>query len=189
MIKNKDKRILGVNVKLEEQLKKQLSFLNPKGASKRTIYTVPATLAKAYNDIYLTQEKFDSEREDLRSGLNTPIKLHNDKFQFFNNKTSVKSKSTPKLMNNSKFYRKIVMKSPTRRSVPKSTSRKDFINSFINSCSELKKANAEILKQIPSLKKKVKKETTKLRNFYEKIQDKNVKRQKKMEKMIFSQNL
>ena len=50
-------------------------------------------------------------------------------------------------------------------------------------------ANAEILKQIPSLKKKVKKETTKLRNFYEKIQDKNVKRQKKMEKMIFSQNL
>jgi hypothetical protein len=183
---------IGFNGKLEEDLKKKLSYLEPKGASKRTIYNVPSTFEKAHIDIYLTQEKFNKDREKLRLCLNSPIKLKVDSpITDRSNRSSpfkVQTRSIPRLALFKTHLNQKDFQSKNNSSVIEKS-----LDYFMENCTKLRLSNKTLVEKIPVIRKSYEKEIKKMNRLISKTESKFsdkarlLKRQEKMDKMILSE--
>ena len=140
------------------KIEKKLKYLEPNGASRRTIYTLPKTFDKAYKEIQSMQKKYNNEREELRMGLHTPIKLAiRDQLSIIDTKPYQKIKFTPRLVR-----KHIVLhscsKSPSKlHSSGASAKQLESLNEIMTSCDRFDKLNKKIRRCIPQIEKKTKK--------------------------------
>ena len=154
---------IGFYGKIEENLKRKLRYLEPNGASKRTLYLLPQTIDKAYKEMYTTQENFNSEREQLRAELNTPIRsIRNDFFMDGHKKNYRQVDNTvsaSQIMAKHHNYRLMMSKSPELAlDTSDSFRRIETIDTLIDSCADLHKSNQTLLRKFPSVKRIVERE-------------------------------
>ena len=149
----------GLNLNLSEKLKKELKYLEPSGASKRTLYHLPKTFDGAYNEMYSMQKRYNDEREKLRQALNSPIKATSPELPLIIRiQEQRKTDLTPKFFRKIRTYRDFAQHSPLKSIKPSQFSYKrlELIDNIVKSCNSLDKVNKSAIKYIPTIETQAK---------------------------------
>lgn len=142
--KGEKKAVFG---RVYQKMQKEMKYLEPNGASKRTLYALPQTFDKAFHEIHTMKKKYDNERAEIRSKLNSPIKLCTELPPLLLFKTSEKY---PKILKKKKTYNGSPSKSPySLTPSDHSCKRLTLINEIMESCHELDEETKSARKNLP----------------------------------------
>ena len=151
-----DSRVTQVNlIKITEKLQREIRYLEPNGASKRTLYALPQTFDKAEQEMYSMQQRFDNEREQLISRLNSPIKQGlTKKLSILRLKPLRNEHHSPKRTERSSRPQYTPCKSPgILRTSEQSMKKLMRIKAIMDSCSDLDRGNKTDRNAISGIKK------------------------------------
>lgn len=148
---------LGAFGKIHKNIAKGLKYLEPQCASKRFYVGIPKTIEKAFNEMSITKERFNAEREKLRLGLNTMIKYPQEVYLLNNrryeHRNDIRYETTPEIiLKSSKLKGRSF--TPIKRDNSKSPcNRLVEIENVIEYCNTMKEENKEMMRNIPSVEK------------------------------------
>ncbi|OMJ92469.1 hypothetical protein SteCoe_4811 [Stentor coeruleus] len=148
---------LGSFGKIHTSIAKGLKYLEPQCASKRFYIGIPKTIEKAFNEMSITKERFNAEREKLRLGLNTMIKYPQDVHivnnRRYEHRNDIRYETTPEIiLKSSKLKGRSF--TPIKKDNSKSPcSRLVEIENVIEYCNTIKEENMKMIKDIPSAEK------------------------------------
>ncbi|OMJ96170.1 hypothetical protein SteCoe_353 [Stentor coeruleus] len=142
--------------KIKESVSRCSKALEPRWASRNNSFCIEHNPEKALRTIIITQERFIEEREKLRSGLNTISKYKESLCQSpvrLSNNRHIRLKKRQKKTRDPSFGSCRKVFDSKLMTQTKAKYRFTKIDSFIETCKEIKEENKRLLQELPMFSK------------------------------------